>query len=79
MKIKKFSEINEGLFDMIFDDPGNKKALRHYAGLKDVKYVISIDKPIVVETSDNILYEKFIRLLRINDIEYNVEEIDIEE
>ena len=55
-----------GLFGMIFNDPGNKKALMNYAGLtkkyEDKNYILTIDEPLSMLITD---YEDFTIMKRI--------------
>jgi hypothetical protein len=74
--MKKFTELNEGLMDMILDQ--NKKAIYKMAGIELKKYTITTDEPIKVEIKDVHEYEQFVRQLRKNDIRYKIDEEDIE-
>jgi hypothetical protein len=67
-----------GLFGMIFNDPGNKKALMNYAGLtkkyEDKNYILMVDEPLSILITD---YEDFTimkRMFRKYNVKFNENE-----
>ena len=45
-----------GLFGMIFNDPGNKKAIMNHAGItkkyEDKNYILTVDEPLTMIITD---------------------------
>jgi hypothetical protein len=76
-RIKRFDDINEGFFDQIFNDPGNKDAIQSYLHNDKFEYTFKINEPVKIVVTDYDEYRFLFKLLNRLGIKFDFEQKEL--